>query len=100
METFELILSSPLKHFCTYFLFALILSYVLRFVFKKDHTYYVIFLSSVLLFSCFSKDLFTNLPFEAMDIPKIMCNLTGSVIGVLAESLWQKRHKNSKRRLA
>jgi len=101
MELFELALSTPLEHFYVYFITFFIFSYVLRFIFKKSPTHYVIFLSTILLLGCFNKDLFTNLPFEIIDISKIICNMTGGITGIIVECFWRKQRvgKTSKRRI-
>ena len=97
MEAFELML--PATHFYIYFVFGIILVGILRIIFKKSPTYYVIFLSTILLFSWFSKDLFVYLPYDALEIPRIFAKFAGSLIGVILAHLWLRQRKTKIRKL-
>ncbi len=99
MKSFELFLSTPVHHYVTYFIIAFFVSFVLAILFKKDETYYVVFLSTFVLFSIFSKELLTNLPLSTCDYPNIASNLLGSLSGILVETLSRKKKEKSKRRL-
>jgi hypothetical protein len=98
MEAFELM--SPAVHFYVYFVFGIVATLVLKFIFKKSATYYIIFLSTIFLFSFFSKDLFTNLPYNVMDIPHLVAKVTGVLTGLFAINLFLKQRKNKTRRLS
>lgn len=95
METFELL--SPYVHFYLYFAFGVILVGVIGGIFRKAPTYYAIFLSTILLFSWFSKDLFVYLPYDAMDVQRIIAKIAGSLIGVFVAHLWLRQRKKTRR---
>jgi len=79
MEAFELFLSTPLHHYFAYVIITFIVFYVLRTI-LKDSFYFVVLLSTFILFAIFSKEVFTDLPLTTMDIQ----NLTGNTLGVIS----------------
>lgn len=95
MEFFETML--PAYHFYIYFVFGMLLVTILRFVFKKSETYYIIFLSTILLCSWFSKDLFTMLPYDSLDVARIVAKMFGSLFGILAARIWFNKRKSERR---
>lgn len=99
MEAFEMM--SPLVHFYVYFVLGIMAVLILRTIFKNSPTYYIIFLSTILLFSWFSKDLFVYLPYNALEIKSILAKMAGSTIGVVIMHLyfWSKKRKKIRRLL-
>ncbi len=97
LKSFELM--PPVVHFYLYLGFSIVVVLVLKDIFKKNTTYYVIFLSIILLFSCFSKDMFTYLPYDPSDVTRIIAKGLGSGFGVFSAHLWIKQRKNKNGRL-
>jgi hypothetical protein len=96
METLEML--SPAVVFYLYVLFGGVLSFVLKFIFKKSPTYYMIFLSTIALFSIFSREFVPTLPFDIMDVPRIISKSAGIFCGILFINLLMKR-KTQRRKL-
>lgn len=97
MKSFEVFLSTPMHHFIVYFIITFLVSFLLKHIFKKDTTYCVIFLSSFVLFSSFSKDLFTDLPLAVCDFQNVVSNLLGSLSGILVEKISRNKTEKSRR---
>jgi hypothetical protein len=98
MNSFELFLTTSLHHYSVFFIITFIASLTLGYIFKKNETYYVILLSTFVLFSSFYKELFTNIPIYPTDIQNIVANFTGAISGILTKMILQKQ-SNKKRRL-
>lgn len=97
INTFESMI--PASYFFIYFSFSFYLAAILRYIFKKKPAYYMIFLSTVLFFSWFSKDILSTLPYDPLDVTRIISKALGSLIGIFTFYLWIKQRKQQKRRL-
>lgn len=97
MQSFEML--PAVYMFYIYFLAGVVGSLVLKFIFKKSPTYYIIFLSTVVLFATFSKEFVPNLPFDIMDVPRIISKFCGMTVGILVMNLVVKQQKTKRRKL-
>ena len=96
MEFFETM--SPAIIFYVYVIFGIVTSLILKFIFKKSPTYYLIFMSTITLFACFSREFVPTLPFDIMDVPRIISKFSGMFLGILFIGLWTRR-KTTRRKL-
>ncbi|MFW9872204.1 MAG: hypothetical protein ACFFG0_03805 [Candidatus Thorarchaeota archaeon] len=91
-------LSAPVL-FYLYFILAISVTLIFRFLFKKNAAMYITFLSTFIIFLSFSKEFISTLPFDIMDVPKIVCKFSGALLGVFLTELWKRQQKTKRRKL-
>jgi L-cystine uptake protein TcyP (sodium:dicarboxylate symporter family) len=97
MEFFETV--SPAIIFYIYVALGIVTTLILKTIFKKSPTYYTIFISTATLFACFSREFYSTLPLDIMDVPRIISKFVGISLGILFISLWSRQRK-TRRKLA
>lgn len=85
----------PIEHLCVFFIFGWFMVYVMSLIFRNNPFYYIIFLMSITFFSCFSKELFIDLPMYLDDALNVIFNMVGVMCGIITAELF-KRHRRKK----
>jgi len=90
----ELEMSSPALIFDVYFILGMILPIILKGIFRKNETYYIICISTIILFSCFSAEFVTLPQYDPLELTKIFLKFSGLCFGMcITKFFWNRKQR-------